>query len=333
MKRFNLLRDIYYSKQYASLYLTGRDTLFEFDYQNGVDRFFSLSVKSPIDKIGDIVVSDGYYDLETAYGYGGYYCSTSDPFFLQKALGSYSQRCLEENIVAEFIRFHPYNDFPSFGAKCLDFLAFDRSTVSINLSIEKDERWSQYSGTTRNILRKCEQNLSFQETDDIDAFMHLYQLTMEKNSASFFYYFSREYYEKLLALENIKLFAVKCDSVLINMSFVLIGKTLAHYHLSANNQTYSKLNGNYFLLNSVCDYVRKYYPEIEHFLLGGGRTNFENDSLLAFKSKFSHIRNDFYIAGKVFNQEVYQRYNKVFCESNPELKNVKFFLKYRMDNV
>lgn len=330
MKKIDLSKDIYYQKEYAFLYLAEGEKLFEFDYRHGADRLYNLSVKRPITFIGNVAVNDGYYDLETAYGYGGYYCTTEDRGFLDKALNAYRQQCMDEQIIAEFVRFHPYNTFPSANNGYLDFIALDRPTVSIDLTIPKADRWSGYSGTTRNILRKASLNLVFHETEDIDGFMHLYQSTMEKNKADSCYYFPREYYEKLLAITNVKLFKVMHDEHTINMSFVLFGNNLAHYHLSANDINFSKLNGNYFLLDSVCDYAKQNHPEISQFHLGGGRSNLDADSLLAFKSKFSNIRNNFYIAGKIFNRAIYQQYTEAFHALHPELQNAKYFLKYRM---
>lgn len=325
------MKDIYFQKEYASLYLTKGDILFEFEYRDGTDKFYNLSVKSPIERVGNIVVDDNYYDLQTAYGYGGCYSTTGDQRFMQNALNAYSQHCMSERIIAEFVRFHPYNIFPSVNKGYLDFLTIDRQTVSIELNIHKEERWSKYSSTTRNILRKAERTLLFRETDDIESFMQLYQSTMKKNNANSFYYFSKEYYKKLLAMGNVRLFAVEYEKNIINMTFVLFGEDLAHYHLSANNANYAKLNGNYFLLDSVCEYIKQNYSNISQFHLGGGRTSLEDDSLLAFKSKFSCIRNNFYIAGKIFNSAIYQQYTEAVNTAHPELKDAKFFLKYRMD--
>lgn len=330
LKKIDLSKDIYYIKEYASLYLAEGEALFEFDYRDGSDRFYNLSVKRPIDRIGNMAVDDGYFDIETAYGYGGYFSTSEDQGFLAKAFGAYQKQCNDERIIAEFVRFHPYNTFPTVSKWYLDFIALDRQTVSIDLTIPKAERWSGYSSTTRNILRKGAQILFFHETEGIDEFMRLYQLTMEKNNADSFYYFSREYYEKLLAIKDVKLFAVMHGDHIVNMSFALFGKNLAHYHLSANDMNFSKLNGNYILLDLICDYVKLNYPKISQFHLGGGRSNLANDSLLAFKSKFSHIRNNFYIAGKVFNRIVYQQYIEAFHALHPELKSANFFLKYRM---
>lgn len=328
--KIDLSKDIYYQKEYAFLYLAEGERLFEFDYRHGSDRFYNLSVKRPITFIGNVAINDGYFDLETAYGYGGYYSTTEDRGFLDKALNAYRQRCMDERIVAEFVRFHPYNTFPLVSGEDLDFISLDRKTVSIDLTLSKADRWSGYSGTTRNILRKAAPNLAFHETEDVDGFMHLYQSTMKKNNADSCYYFSREYYEKLLAINNVKLFAVTHDEHTINMSFALFGNNLAHYHLSANDINFSKLHGNYFLLDSICDYAKLNYPEISQFHLGGGRSNLDTDSLLAFKSKFSTMRNNFYIAGKIFNRAIYQQYTEAFHALRPELRSTKYFLKYRM---
>lgn len=333
MRKIDLSKDIYYLKEYAALYLREGEEFFEFEYRDGSDRFINLAVKRPILQIGNLAVDDGYYDLETAYGYGGYYSTTNDPIFLDKAQRSYRQKCVDERIIAEFIRFHPYNTFPALNNGYLDFVAHDRQTVSIDISIPKNERWLGYSSTTRNILRKATPHLTFNETEDVEEFMRLYQLTMEKNKANSFYYFSREYYEKLLAISKVKLFKVTHENHTINMSFVLFGNDLVHYHLSANDLSFSKLNGNYYLLDSVCDFVKLNYPEISQFHLGGGRSNLDADSLLAFKSKFSNIRNSFYIAGKIFNHAIYQQYIEAIHAIHPELISARFFLKYRMEVV
>jgi hypothetical protein len=331
LKKINLLKDIYYSKKYTSLYLAKGYTLFEFYYKNKTNNFYTISVKRPIDRIGNMNVNDGYYDLETAYGYGGHYCSTEDKVFLHEAFHAYQEQCKYENIVAEFIRYHPYNTFPLFNKEYLDFLAPDRQTISIDLTITNEERWAKYSTTTRNILRKAAPKLSFRESGDIYSFMKMYESTMKKNNADYFYYFSKQYLENLLAIDNVKLFAVIYDDIIINMSFIMIGKDLAHYHLSANNLNFSKLNGNYYLLDSVCDYLKDEYKDIIQFHLGGGRSNLINDSLLSFKQKFSPIKNNFYIAGTIFNNTIYKRYTEMFNSLHPELVNTKFFLKYRMN--
>lgn len=327
----NLFQDIYFSKKHISLYLKDNYELFEFEYTEGSSRFYNLTIKRPITKIGGRTISEAYYDLETAYGYGGYLTNTDDPGFIQNSLDAHSQKCVEEKIIAEFIRFHPYNRIVVNNKIELDFLSLDREAVTIDLTQSSTERWSGYSGTTRNTLRKNPKDFHFLLTNDIDKFIVMYENTMRKNDAEKFYYFKIDYFTNLLAREDVKLFEIVHKGQTINMSFIILGKEIAYYHLSANDSGFSNLNGNYHFIDQACEYLKAEYPEISLFHLGGGRTVSPTDSLLAFKSKFSNIRDSYFIAGKIFNPNVYNNFIEEFNSEYPEFEDVKYFLKYRME--
>ena len=98
LRKFNLVEDIYYSIGYTSLYLKEEESLFVFNYKKGNDEFFNISIKRPINKIANEDIRDGYFDLETAYGYGGYYATTDNCEFLDNALEVYQKKCNDENI-------------------------------------------------------------------------------------------------------------------------------------------------------------------------------------------------------------------------------------------
>ena len=60
---------------------------------------------------------------------------------------------------------------------------------------EREQRWKQYSKTTRNILRKATPRLNFKVNDcSRDIFFDLYKKTMNKNNADEFYYFNEYYF-------------------------------------------------------------------------------------------------------------------------------------------
>ena len=126
MKKIDISKDIYYSKNYASLYPVAGESIFEFEYREASDRFYNLAIKRPITQIGESRIGDGYYDLETAYGYGGYLSTSTDARFLDNAMHAYQQKCMDEKIIAEFVRFHPYNPFPMAGKRHMDFIALDQ---------------------------------------------------------------------------------------------------------------------------------------------------------------------------------------------------------------
>lgn len=333
MKKYNLLNEIYYSEEYVSLYLKEGETLFVFKYQEGKSFFVNIAIKRPIKQIGDICVCDGYFDIETAYGYGGYYTNTENQEFLRQALHAYQIKCKEEKIISEFIRFHPYNNFPINNKNYFDFLLVDRDAVSVDLSIPTSERRSHYNESTRRKIKKASSVLRLEESLDIVAFMELYNFTMKKNNANDFYYFPYDYYANLLMLKNVRLFAVFIKDQIVHMSIYFFGKDFVHYHLGANSNEHLSLNGNTFVFDAVSNYTKKNFPSAVLLNLGGGRSGATNDSLLAFKSGFSDIRTKFIIAGKVYNQMAYNKYISMFNERNPTYRHTKYFLKYRILSI
>jgi hypothetical protein len=322
-----MIRDIYFEKPYVNLYLNPGDQLFDFEFKKNGSSFSNLTIQRPIEKVGTIDVrSHRVADAECAYGYGGYQSDSDDIGFLDEALAEYSRHCRDQNLVAEFIRFHPFNPFPQKHPHYFDFIFPDRHTVYVDLRLTNEERWKQYDSNTRNIIRKAQKTLTLEQTDDIRVFMEMYYETMKRNQAEDFYFFEEDYFRKLLTVGGTALYQVKLGSEVISSSFVLNGDTIAHYHLSANRSEFAKLNGNYFLLDSLFDISQK--SGKSYFHLGGGRTNQENDSLLIFKKKFSKATLPFYIAGKVFCREEYDDLCKLW--SSQTEKQQKFFLKYRL---
>jgi len=323
----NLIDDIYYDKRYIELYLKPNEEIFEFEYKKDDNIFYNIAIKKPINKIGNITVSDNYYDLETVYGYGGIYCNSKDEIFLEKALKRYEEYCYSENIIAEFTRFHPFNNIHYNCTGFFDLLINDRQTVYIDTTLSKENRWANYTSKMRNILRKCEKELTFVRSNNIDNFIHLYESTMKKNNAEEFYFFDKEYFINLLNLKNVELYEVLYKDTVISSSFFMFSKEFGHYHLSANNYEYRKYNANYMILDSIFDISNS--KDIPLFHLGGGRTNEEDDLLLKFKEKFSSHKEDFFIAGKVFNQDIYSKYINTW--ENQTKNKIKYFLKYRLE--
>ena len=76
-------------------------------------------------------------------------CNTSDKSFLNIVTNDYENWCVNNNIVAEFLRFHPliknYNYYFS-------NVKFNRSTVSINLDLDL---FGQYKQRQRSYIRNC----------------------------------------------------------------------------------------------------------------------------------------------------------------------------------
>lgn len=326
-KKFDLTQDIYYQKEYISLYLKEGESLFEFEYKQDANRFYTVAIKRPIVKIGNTPIDEGFFDLETVYGYGGFYTNTNNKQFLKEALKAYEQECNQERIIAEFLRFHPFNDFPMQHPEFFNMLIHDRNVIYVDLSLSQEQRWSEYSSNTRNILRRAAEKLTFSQTNDLSTFIKLYHDTMKKNSAESFYFFDDTYFQKLLEFKKSNLYTIMDHQTHLSSGFFLFGKEFAHYHLSANNYAHKQYNANYLMLENLFEEAKK--RGMFYFVLGGGRTNQEDDALLKFKQKFSKLTKPFYIGGKIYNKSIYDRYVKSWEQQSQ--KEIKYFLKYRLE--
>jgi hypothetical protein len=325
-QKLNLVDDVYYSRDYVSLFLKNKDEVFDFEYNSGDKFFLNKTIKRPIEKIGNINVEDGYFDLETAYGYGGFYTNSDDTKFIEKALDEYRVKCLEENIIAEFMRFHPFNNFPINFNKYLDFNLNDREIVVVRL---ENDILSSYTSKVRNTIKRAAEKVTFKESDNYNEFLRLYEITMKKNKADDFYFFDEFFFKKLMALDSVKLYEVIYDNKIISMGFFMFGSDLVHYHLSANTEEAYRLNSNYTLLNNLFGLAKQMNKK--YVILGGGTTSMEDDPLLKFKKKFSKNTMPFYISGKIYNKEVYNKYNALWLKQSD--KDMNYFLKYRLEVI
>jgi len=325
-KDIDLKNDIYYQNEYSSLYATDDGELFSFKYEEGENEITFNSIKRIIKTVAGISVEPQYYDLETPYGYGGPLTNCYDDAFLKAAFYAYRQECIAQNIVCEFIRFHPFNAFCQ-RSTFFDFHAQERQVVMVDLSLTTDERWAQYSKNTRNILRKANNRLiRLKHEDSLDAFCKLYQLTMDKNEASEFFYFKKNYFEQLSSIKGVELLSVELESSTVSTGFFMHGQDISNYHLSANNSDYFKENGNYALLDFAFEQAKD--RGCKWMMLGGGRTSDENDSLFKFKSKFSKQSLPFFIGGLTFLPEVRTKLNSMWQQENPD-SQLKLFQLYR----
>ena len=324
----NIESDIYYQKEYSNLYLQNSDEeLFEYLYKEDDSYVQFRSIKRLISKVSGTSIQETLYDLETPYGYGGPVSNSFDKDFLKRAFTSYKHHCKEQNIVCEFIRFHPFNSL----ANCsyLFNMHFpERQVVIVDLQVSDEERRKQYSKTTRNIVKKAIKRLSVEvDVSNVDDFMSVYYQTMTKNGADEFFFFQEEYFSALMALNGVHLISVKLDDELAAIGYFMCGSELAHYHLSANNQNMSKENGNYLLLDAAFDLAKE--KGCHYMMLGGGRTSSPDDSLFKFKSKFSSMTIPFYISGLDFLPEKRAELNALWIEQNQEKPVPKLFQLYR----
>lgn len=322
--------DVYFLPEYYSLYENygdGEAQCFVFEKDGNIALYPFL--KNPISKLGYKLAKE-YYDIQGAYGYNGLIASTEDVFFIADFWKEFDAYCQENDIVAEFMRFHPLLNNQKLASPQMKTF-YSRHTVALDLS--DDDIWMhQISSKNRNMIRKAEkEGVTIVESDDYETFRKLYDGTMSDLHAEDFYFFSHSYYEEYKQTFHDKsmLCLAILDGKVIAGSMFMFSEDYAHYHLSARDREYSRYAANNLILWYGIQKAKERGCKWFHF--GGGTTENEDDSLLKFKKEFSKKLCDFWIGKRIHNQDVYEQIVEQWKAKYPESyeKNKVKLLGYR----
>ena len=317
-------QDIYYTRQYCKMseLLEGGEAQL-FVYEEGDNVALYPYIRHIIDYEKG---NSSFYDIETAYGYGGPVIKTEDYNFERAFETAFLKHCQQENIIAEFIRFHPLIENERIFKEKIEVL-HNRITVWINLEKSVDEIWMyDVSTQNRNTIRKCMKNgLEVEVSEDYDEFLEIYNQTMNKVGAKNFYYFDKKYYDEIRNNSCCVLLRVRKSSETLAAAIFMKYGDYFHYHLSGSRQEYLQLAPNNILLWEAIKYAKE--KGCKRMFLGGGLSDSQEDTLFRFKKKFSSESKDFYIGKRVHNPEVYHKLIQEWEEEHGE--QAKILLQYR----
>jgi hypothetical protein len=327
-------RDIYFTPEYYKLYENYGDGVAKcFVFEDGINTALYPFLINSVNVLG-YNLNDQYFDIQGAYGYNGVVSSSYGQDFIASFHSAFNDYTAENNIIAEFTRFHPIieNNFFSNSLSVFE----DRSTVILDLRNDYELIWnSSYSSINRNMIRKAKNNnitVSISNTEsDYKSFFEIYKNTMHNIGANEYYYFSGLFFNdfKTLLSNNHKLLLAKINGELICAALLMFYGNYAHYHLSGRLKEYSNTGVNNLILDEAVKIAQKENCSWFHF--GGGNTNLSNDPLLKFKSNFSKDKLTFFIGKKIHNKKIYDividQWTERFPEKGTKYKN--FVLKYR----
>lgn len=333
--------DIYYSPNYVKAFqLHGDGEPLLIYYENKKDDFKAMNVVmkrdiSEDENLKDKVDNNTYFDLSTPYGYGGLLIEGNKN--IDKNIFNFKEQyinyCINNNIVSEFVRFHPLNKNNESAESIYNVVDLSK-TVSIDLTTP-DEIWDNLVGKNRNVIRKAvKSDVKVYWGRDLrllDDFISLYNETMDRDKADEYYYFGEEYYKSVL--EDLKydmlFFYAVVDNEIASIAMILLGEDYMHYHLSASNKNYYKIAANNYLLYEAAAWGAE--NGFKKFHLGGG-VGSSKDSLFKFKKSFSKkdTETTFFIGKRVFIKELYEEFVNLSRTSlnHPEDNN-DFFPLYR----
>lgn len=321
-------QDIYFTEQYCRLCQQiegGQAQLFV--YEEGDNFLLYPYIRRMVPSAG---LDKVYYDIQTPYGYGGPIVRYEDTGFIKTSELAFMEYCKNGNVIAEFIRFHPFLENERIFRQDIEVL-HNRYTVWLNLEQDLDEIWMhEFSATCRNRTRKCKKNgLVVEVSEDYAEFMDIYGQTMSKVGAEDFYYFNEAYYKEISSDSSSVLMRVRKDKETLAAAIFMVYKDYFHYHLGGSRREYLQFAPNNILMWNAIQYAKAHGCKKMHF--GGGLTDSKEDTLFRFKSTFSSSCADFYIGKRVHNDSIYQELIRRWEEVHG--RKAKILLQYHEDNA
>lgn len=331
-------KDVYFTYDYFIPFKIngdGEPNLFYFECDHGKIAYpFMLRDIADCINLAGIIEKNRYFDISSAYGYGGpifqTYDSEADIVNLHKAFQrAFTNYCEQANIISQFDRFHPliknHNVLKGYSE-----LIPIRNTVHMDIS-DENNIWENIDSKCRNMIRKAIKNdikiVIENDFTTLDAFKYIYNTTMNCNNALDYYYFNDTFFED--TAESLRDHVVVVNAYykdrIIASSLIMKHSKYLHYHFSGALRDYRNLQANNLLLYEVAKWGNK--NNYKYFHLGGGYES-SSDSLFKFKKSFSKIdANDFYIGKRIHNLELYNQLTNIVNEFRPGRSS--FFPEYR----
>ena len=322
--------DVYYLSSYVAAFeIHGDGTPLLFYYCDDKIKGINVVMKRDIalcDHFKGKIPQNTFFDFATPYGYGGWILE-GDAENSDRLFSEYEKWCSSNNIVSEFVRFHPVINNFIFSENDYEIMQLGK-TVCLDIS-SPEIIWANISSKNRNVIRKAEKSgVEIFTSTDIEMyenFARIYNKTMENDNANAYYFFGEKFYESVHSdlADNSKIFYAKKDNEIIAASIMIFSNGKLNYHLSGSLFEYRTFAPSNLLLYKAalwgCDNGCK------TFHLGGGVGSGE-DSLFKFKKSF--YRNDdltqFSIGKKIFIKSKYDELVKMHSK-----KNSSFFPMYR----
>ncbi len=321
--------DVYWLSGYVRAFqIHGDGEPLLFYYDDGSTRGINIVMKRDIaDDVHfrDKLEHNKYFDIATPYGYGGWLIEGDNT---EELFGEYEGFLKRNNIVSEFVRFHPMVKNHEKCSSYYDVVQLGE-VVHIDLSSPK-VIWENFSSKNRNMVRKAVKNdikiYNGRYPEIFEEFRKVYNSTMDKDNADEYYYFSPEFYSSILndLSHNAEIFYAVKDNKVIAASIILMCNGYLNYHLSGSLHDYYNLAPTNRLLYEVslwgCEHGFK------SLYLGGG-VGSEEDNLFSFKRSFyKGDLNRFHIGKKIVDVE---KYEVLISLRNGNIGNAGFFPEYR----
>lgn len=264
-------------------------------------------------------VIDGvqYFDILTPRGMGGPRCTNKQMVNLERYDKDFTSYCKEKHIIAEYVRFDPWNcNHKIFGA------LYDELEHHGNLfcnHLNSDFYKNEYSKSVQRNIKKNISDIEIEfdyKGETIDKFLELYQYTEKKYLFNEYYRLSEKFLTKYFSSLKGKVAIVNAKFInkVISSSVILFGEDIVHYHFTGNDPMYKKKNANSVLMYQTAIIAQEMGKEI--FDLGGGIID---SNIADFKSLFVNECGiyPYYVGKRILDRKIYNKLVEIKGKSKP----------------
>lgn len=317
--------DLYYLPSWGTLYAEkekGEFVYYKLENEYGSILYPYVKRETPALYNGEV-----YYDIITPFGFNGPYIKPVSQDTKERLLESFEEDfnkyCIENKIVAEYIRFSPwlknYEDF-----KAYYDIKFHSQVIDIDLSA--NDLLAQCSTMRKRSIKhaiKKGVEISFDfEGSSVEGLYELYQNTFTIHGINEYYQYTPSFLKK--HFEALKGHVVIANAFygirLISSAMFVYDSENIHYHIAGNDYEYTNLNGNSLLLYRIMEWGKAHGMQCLH--LSGGK-NLE--SLIQFKKSFTKQEGvNYYVGSRIRQRDVYDRLVQSIGKSSLE-----YFPAYR----
>lgn len=274
-----------------------------------------------------IVEDVQYYDILTPRGMGGPRIENGHLFDLEEYNDKFLKYCKERNIIAEYVRFDPWNCNHSMFGVLYNELEHYGNLYCNNLS--KDFYREEYDRNVLRNIRKYSDDIEVEfdfKGKEIETFLELYKYTEDKYMVGNYYHLSKEFLLDYFRLLKGKVAIANAiyQKKKVSSAVVLFGEDIVHYHFLGNDPQYRKIYANTIIMYRIALLSQKMGKKL--FDLGGGIVN---GSTADYKRRFVNESGvyPYYIGKRIINKNIYQK----MIDKNGRAKK-GYFPEYKREN-
>lgn len=277
----------------------------------------------------------GWKDACSPYGYPAPLFETSDSTSsLKHFLQAFCEAGKERNLITVFFRLHPLLQLPEDILADYGTVVRHGQTVSVDLTLPRDELWAQMHRNHRQNIRRLLRagyQVQMDQWEHLSAFADVYRQTMKRCGAKQFYYFEDEHFIDLQTAlaECMHLCTVHSPKgILAAAGLFTEVDGIIQAHLAGTGSAFLPYAPSKLMFHHVTHWAKERGNEILH--LGSG-VAFAADSLYEFKAGFSSQRHPFCSFRMILDEEKYALLNtrwRTQC-TMPDDTQHNFFPEYR----